>query len=74
MWLCDVPQEIARLMAHPRVYAFLHMPVQAASNAVLGAMRREYVVEDFCRVVDELRAKVSQCMQCTSFTCDRCLV
>ena len=57
MHVRDGPQEMARLMQHPRVYAFLHMPVQAASNAVLGAMRRQYTIEDFCLVVDQLRAK-----------------
>ena len=51
-------QEIAEIMHDDRVYAFLHIPVQAASNAVLGSMRREYTVEDFCRVVDVLREKV----------------
>ena len=45
-------------MNHPRVYKFLHIPVQAGSDAVLATMRREYVVEDFCRVVDVLREKV----------------
>ena len=35
-------------MQHERVYAFLHIPVQAASNAVLATMRREYLLE-VCR-------------------------
>ena len=45
-------------MQHPRVYAFLHVPVQAASNNVLADMKREYTKEEFCHVVDFLREKV----------------
>ncbi len=45
-------------MQHPRVYAFLHLPIQSASDPILGAMRREYTRSDFCHVVDYLRDKV----------------
>jgi tRNA A37 methylthiotransferase MiaB len=33
------------LLRHPRCYAFMHVPVQSGSNAVLSTMRREYTVE-----------------------------
>lgn len=48
---------MAKILSHPRVYAFLHVPVQSASDAVLADMRREYCVADFRRVVDFLREK-----------------
>ena len=37
------------------------MPVQSGSDAVLNSMRREYNREDFCKVVDTLRANVPDC-------------
>jgi threonylcarbamoyladenosine tRNA methylthiotransferase CDKAL1 len=51
-------EEMGKILAHPRVYSFLHVPVQAASDKVLQDMRREYTLEDFKRVVDVLREKV----------------
>ena len=50
-------KEMAKILHHPRVYAFLHIPVQSASDTVLMEMKREYCVADFKRVVDFLKDK-----------------
>ena len=49
---------IAEILNHSNVYSFLHVPVQSGSDAVLGAMRREYNTDDFCKVIDTLREQV----------------
>ncbi len=49
---------IAECLNHPRMYSFVHVPVQSGSDAVLGRMRREYSAEEFCRVCDELLLRV----------------
>ena len=51
------------------MFAFLHVPVQAASNSVLDAMNREYSVEDFRKVVDVLHAKVPGVTIATDIIC-----
>ncbi|XP_056142958.1 threonylcarbamoyladenosine tRNA methylthiotransferase [Lampris incognitus] len=50
-------EEMAKILSHPRVYAFLHIPVQSASDSVLMDMKREYCVDDFKRVVDFLKER-----------------
>ena len=57
-YILDHLEAIGEILNHPRVYAFMHIPVQAGSDAVLSSMRREYTNADFCRVVDELRKSV----------------
>ena len=48
-------QEMAKILQHPKVFSFLHVPVQSASDKVLGDMKREYTVDDFTHVVDFLK-------------------
>jgi threonylcarbamoyladenosine tRNA methylthiotransferase CDKAL1 len=47
-------QAMADIMNHPRVYSFLHVPVQCGSNNVLDKMNREYLIEEFEEVCDFL--------------------
>ncbi|EEH53369.1 uncharacterized protein MICPUCDRAFT_29134, partial [Micromonas pusilla CCMP1545] len=60
---------VAEAMHHPGVYAFLHIPVQAGSDAVLGRMKREYVVADFEKVVDTLLERVPGITIATDIIC-----
>ncbi|XP_033250885.1 threonylcarbamoyladenosine tRNA methylthiotransferase-like [Drosophila miranda] len=50
-------EEVAKVLQHRRVYAFLHVPVQSGSDSVLGEMKREYCRKDFEHVVDFLRER-----------------
>lgn len=51
-------EKIAKILNHPNVYSFLHIPVQAASNAVLDKMNREYKIEDFNYVCGKQKFKI----------------
>lgn len=62
-------EEMAKILNHPRVYAFLHIPVQSASDSVLMDMKREYCVADFKRVVDFLKEKVPGITIATDIIC-----
>jgi len=62
-------QAMADIMNHPRVYAFLHVPVQSGSNPVLDKMNREYTVEEFSEVCDFLIAQVENMTLATDIIC-----
>ncbi|XP_046895827.1 threonylcarbamoyladenosine tRNA methylthiotransferase [Hypomesus transpacificus] len=62
-------EEMARILKHPRVYAFLHVPVQSASDSVLMDMKREYCADDFRRVIDFLKDRVPGITIATDIIC-----
>ncbi len=60
---------IAECLNHPRMYSFLHVPVQSGSNTVLRAMNREYTREDFEEVCDTLIRLVPGLQLATDIIC-----
>ncbi|CAH3030214.1 unnamed protein product [Porites evermanni] len=62
-------EEMAKILSHPRVYSFLHVPVQSASDNVLADMKREYSVDDFMHVVDFLKERVPGVTIATDIIC-----
>ena len=62
-------EEIGKILNHPRVYSFLHVPVQSGSDAVLADMKREYCREDFCEIVDYVKSVVPGVTIATDFIC-----
>ncbi|KAJ3248046.1 hypothetical protein HDU78_002139 [Chytriomyces hyalinus] len=63
--------EMVKILSHPRVFSFLHVPVQSGSNNVLDAMRRQYTVADFSQIVTTLRDRVTPngCTVATDIIC-----
>lgn len=62
-------EEVSKILSHPRVYSFLHVPVQSGSDAVLTDMKREYCRKDFEHVVDFLKERVPGVTIATDIIC-----
>ncbi|KAH9579933.1 TRAM domain [Trypanosoma melophagium] len=61
--------EFAKLLKHPNVYEFVHIPVQSGSNRILDAMQREYSVEEFLECVEHIRHIVPNVSIATDIIC-----
>lgn len=62
-------EEMAKILKHPRVYSFLHIPVQSGSDQVLADMKREYTRAEFEHVVNFLRERVPGLTIATDIIC-----
>ncbi len=51
-------EELVEIFEDPRVYKFLHIPLQSGNNRVLRLMRRPYTVEDFLETVEMYRREI----------------
>jgi len=48
--------EIIEFLKQPKVYAFLHIPIQTGSNRILEKMKRKYTIEQFWELYEKLRS------------------
>jgi threonylcarbamoyladenosine tRNA methylthiotransferase CDKAL1 len=60
---------MAKIFHDPRIYAYLHCPIQAASDKVLDDMRREYTRADFEYIADYLKEHVPGICIATDLIC-----
>ncbi len=51
----DIVEDLVRVFEHPKVYKFLHLPVQSGSDRVLKRMGRGYEASDFKSIVARFR-------------------
>ena len=50
--------EIIDAMKHPKVYDFIHLPVQSGSDKVLSEMRRGHSVEQYKNIVSKFKEEI----------------
>jgi MiaB/RimO family radical SAM methylthiotransferase len=48
-------EKLVEVYKHPKVYRFIHIPVQSGSDRILRKMRRGYKTREFVRIVEEFR-------------------
>jgi MiaB-like tRNA modifying enzyme len=54
----SILDELVEVLREPRVYKYLHIPLQSADDRVLKLMKRRYTYDEFRGLVLELRRKV----------------
>ena len=55
-----IQDRLIQIYKHPKIFKFLHLPVQAGNNKVLQDMKRLYTVEDFLAQVAAFRQEVPE--------------
>ena len=52
----SIQKELKRSFRSPKIYRFLHMPVQSGSDKILKSMGRRYCANDFLEIVKDFRS------------------
>ena len=53
-------QDLIGIYRHPKMFKFLHIPVQSGNNEILKLMNRKYSADDFIQVVNEFRKAIPE--------------
>ena len=52
--------DLIEVLKEPRVFKYVHIPLQSASNHVLKVMRRKYTFEEFKYIIRRLRSRIPE--------------
>ena len=52
--------EFIEILKLPKVFKFVHIPVQAGNNEILERMKRRYTAEEFKQIVHKLRKEIPE--------------
>ncbi|MBI2652097.1 tRNA (N(6)-L-threonylcarbamoyladenosine(37)-C(2))-methylthiotransferase [Candidatus Woesearchaeota archaeon] len=56
----SILDELIEIYKHPKMFKFLHIPIQSGNNEILKLMNRKYTVDDFVQVADAFRREIPQ--------------
>ena len=52
--------ELIEIYKHPKMFKFLHIPLQSGNNQILKLMNRKYTAEDFIAIVEAFRKEIPE--------------
>jgi len=68
-FLLNNTDQLISIFKQPKVYHFLHIPIQSGSNKILQQMQRKYYISDIISNIDVLRNKFKNLTISTDIIC-----
>ena len=68
-FLINNTEQLISIFKQPKVYRFLHIPIQSGSNDVLKRMQRKYLISDIIDNIDFLRKEFKNLTISTDIIC-----
>jgi len=67
--ILPILDKLVEVYKHPKIFKFLHIPVQSGSNKVLKLMNRKYKIEDFKEIISKFKEEIPQLTISTDIIC-----
>jgi len=58
--LIDILDGVIEVLKHPKVYKYMHIPLQSGDDKVLKLMNRRYTYDEYKSIIKELRRKIPE--------------
>lgn len=58
--ILPIAKDLIELYKNPKMFKFLHIPLQSGSDNVLKAMNRRYNINDFIKIVKNFRSEIPE--------------
>jgi threonylcarbamoyladenosine tRNA methylthiotransferase CDKAL1 len=58
--ILKILNKLVQVFKHPKIYKFLHIPVQSGNNYVLEDMKRGYQVEDYNHIIHAFKKEIPE--------------
>jgi len=55
-----VLDELINIYKNPKMFKFLHIPLQSGNNEILKVMNRKYITEDFVNIVETFKKEIPE--------------
>ncbi len=68
-FLIENTQQLISIFKQPKVYQFLHIPIQSGSNKILKEMQRKYLISDIINNIELLRTEFPNLTLSTDIIC-----
>lgn len=62
-------KDLIKIYNSPKIFKFLHIPVQSGDNEILGLMNRKYSVNEFKDIIDRFRNEIRDITISTDIIC-----
>ena len=56
----SILDHLIQIYTNPKMFKFLHIPVQSGNNEILKLMNRRYTAEDFIRIAEKFREEIPE--------------
>ena len=56
--LPKIKEDLVEIFKHPKIFKFLHLPLQSGDNQVLEDMKRRYTVEQFVEIIKLFKREI----------------